>query len=197
MCTTALPWLEAICIGAQGMSGHKQRRLGPASPSAAPVGGPRPRSRARHQRSHIPRAIGRGRGLAGIAPGASVADCPSQRVHGPLRWSFPRLGGRTDDGAGWGESRSPRRRGGERNDDPRVARLSRPSPRDPSAPLSRAERGAIRWPGRDYRQAFAAALLIVQHLSGRWRAHYLPDDQQRHHRPPARPVRAPPATVAR
>lgn len=74
----------------------------------------------------------------------------------------------------------------ERNDELRAARLSRPSRREPGEPLSRAElaeiaaaeayrrtgrvaridahyvarleRGAIRWPGRAYRQAFAGVL---------------------------------------
>lgn len=82
----------------------------------------------------------------------------------------------------------PGREGGEvqRNDDLRAARLARPSPRNPSAPLSHAElaelvaaevfartrrvvaldghyvarleRGAVRWPGGDYRAGFAVVL---------------------------------------
>lgn len=82
----------------------------------------------------------------------------------------------------------------ERNDDLRAARLARPSLRDPSAPLSRAElaelaaahvhaatgrvapldahyvarleRGAIRWPGADYRVALAAVLDVPETALG-------------------------------
>jgi hypothetical protein len=82
----------------------------------------------------------------------------------------------------------------DRNDDLRAARMARPSPRNPPAPLSRAElaelaaaevhrrtgrvspldahyvarleRGAVRRPGRDYRAAIAAVLGVAEHELG-------------------------------